>query len=122
MNIREVARKAGVGIGTVSRVLNGRTSVSPVQQRVLEVVKALKYTPNIHARRMWRGRTNTICFILANRQILLSLHGHIFHGVENSAGSTSTVSCSQRSGIRPTLLRRSWSCRRFSGTRELSTA
>jgi LacI family transcriptional regulator len=87
MNIREVARKAGVGIGTVSRVMNGRTSVSPeVQQRVLEVVKALKYTPNIHARRMWRGRTNTICFMLANRQILLSLHGHIFHGVEEFCG------------------------------------
>jgi DNA-binding LacI/PurR family transcriptional regulator len=83
MSIREVARKAGVGIGTVSRVLNGRASVSAeVQRRVLEVVKELKYTPNVHARRMWRGRANTICFVLANRQILLSLHGHIFRGVE----------------------------------------
>jgi len=83
MSIREVARKAGVGIGTVSRVLNGRASVSAeVQRRVLEVVKELRYTPNEHARRMWKGRANTICFLLANRQILLSLHGHIFRGVE----------------------------------------
>ena len=65
MSIREVARKAGVGIGTVSRVLNGRASVSAeVQRRVLEVVKELKYSPNIHARRMWKGRANTLCFVL----------------------------------------------------------
>lgn len=83
MSIREVARRAGVGIGTVSRVLNGRVSVSPeVQRRVRQVVKELKYTPNVHARRMWKGRAETICFVLANREILLSLHGHIFRGVE----------------------------------------
>jgi DNA-binding LacI/PurR family transcriptional regulator len=83
MNIREVARRANVGIGTVSRVLNGHPSVSPeVQERVLKVIKELNYVPNVHAQRMWKGRTNTICFILANREVLYSLHAHIIRGVE----------------------------------------
>jgi len=83
MNIREVARKAKVGIGTVSRVLNEHPSVSPeVQQRVMQVIKELNYVPNVHAQRMWKGKTNTICFILANREVLLSLHAHIIRGVE----------------------------------------
>lgn len=82
-NIREVARKAGVGIGTVSRVLNGHPSVrQEVRQRVQEVIRHANYAPNVHAQRMWKGRANTICFLLANREILLSLHGHIIRGVE----------------------------------------
>src|SRR5258708_3981234 len=82
-NIREVARRAGVGTGTVSRVMNGHPSVSPeVRQRILDVVKELGYVPNVHAQRLWRGRSNTLCFLLANREMLLSLHGHIFRGVE----------------------------------------
>jgi LacI family transcriptional regulator len=83
MNIREVARKAKVGIGTVSRVLNGHPCVRPeVHERVMQVVKELDYVPNVHAQRMWKGRTNTICFVLANREVLLSLHAHIIRGVE----------------------------------------
>jgi LacI family transcriptional regulator len=83
INIREVAKRAGVGIGTVSRVLNGHPSVRPeVRQRVLDVVKQLDYVPNVHAQRMWKHRANTICFLLSNRDLLLSLHGHIFRGVE----------------------------------------
>ena len=86
MSIREVARRAGVGIGTVSRVLNGHPSVRPeVRQRVLDMVKALGYVPNVHAQRMWKRKSNTICFLLSNREILLSLHGHIFRGVEEFA-------------------------------------
>lgn len=82
-NIREVARRAGVGIGTVSRVLNGHPSVRPeVRARVLDVVKQVNYVPNVHAQRMWKRRSNTICFLLANREILASLHGHIIRGVE----------------------------------------
>ena len=37
--IRDVARKAGVAVSTVSRVLNGRPDVSEqTRQRVMEVV------------------------------------------------------------------------------------
>ena len=84
MNIREVARKAKVGIGTVSRVLNNPHSVSAeLRERVMKAMADLDYAPNVHAQRMWKGRTNTICFVLSNRDLLLSLHAHIIHGVED---------------------------------------
>ncbi len=83
-NIRDVARKAGVGVGTVSRVLNNHPSVRPqVRQRVLDVIRQVRYLPNVHAQRMWRRRSNTVCFLLANRQILHSLHARIIRGVED---------------------------------------
>lgn len=59
--IRDVAQKAGVGIGTVSRVLNDRTAVSQeTRQRVLAAIAELNYSPNLAARRLSRGKTMVI--------------------------------------------------------------
>lgn len=47
MNIKEVARQAGVSVATVSRVLNHPELVQPeTKTRVLSVMEALHYTPN----------------------------------------------------------------------------
>jgi DNA-binding LacI/PurR family transcriptional regulator len=63
--IRDVAQQAGVGLGTVSRVINGSPSVSrPTRQRVLSVIKQLNYVPNPTARRLSLGRTLTIAVIV----------------------------------------------------------
>ncbi len=46
MNIREVAKAAGVSIATVSRVLNGSENVSEeTRKKVLAVIKKLNYKP-----------------------------------------------------------------------------
>jgi DNA-binding LacI/PurR family transcriptional regulator len=51
--IYDVAKKAGVGIGTVSRVLNNSPKVSEAtRQRVMAAMDALNYTPNPFARRL----------------------------------------------------------------------
>lgn len=63
--IRDVAQQAGVGLGTVSRVINGSHSVSEAtRQRVLDVIKHLNYVPNPTARRLSLGRTLTIGVIV----------------------------------------------------------
>lgn len=62
--IRDVAKKAGVGLGTVSRVLNNSPLVSPAtRQRVLEVIEELDYAPSPVARRLSLGKTLTIATI-----------------------------------------------------------
>jgi len=62
--IRDVARRAGVGLGTVSRVLNNSPLVSPAtRQRVLDVIAELHYTPSQIARSFALGRTLTISTI-----------------------------------------------------------
>jgi LacI family transcriptional regulator len=59
--IARVAAKAGVGVGTVSRVINGSTSVSAAtRRRVLGVIDELGYAPNAAARALSTGRTRTI--------------------------------------------------------------
>lgn len=62
--IRDVARYAGVGVGTVSRVLNDSPEVSPsTRSKVLSAIEALDYTPNPIARRLSLGKTLTIAVI-----------------------------------------------------------
>ena len=59
--IARVAQEAGVGVGTVSRVINGSTAVSEeTRRRVLEVVKELGYQPNATARALSTGRTRAV--------------------------------------------------------------
>src|SRR5690606_25164993 len=65
VTIREVAAHAGVGAGTVSRVLNDSTQVSPATRaRVLESIALLQYRPNPLARGLSRGRGQTIGVIV----------------------------------------------------------
>ena len=59
--IARVAQEAGVGVGTVSRVINGSASVSEAtRRRVLEVVADLGYEPNATARALSTGRTRSV--------------------------------------------------------------
>jgi DNA-binding LacI/PurR family transcriptional regulator len=62
--VRDVARLAGVGVGTVSRVLNDRPKVgAATRQRVLDAIAQLDYTPNASARSLKSGRTGTIAVV-----------------------------------------------------------
>ncbi|MEA3336883.1 MAG: LacI family DNA-binding transcriptional regulator [Chloroflexota bacterium] len=65
VTIYEVANQAGVGIGTVSRVLNDSPNVSPeTRQRVLNAIEALDYRPSPIAQRLSLRRTLTIGVIV----------------------------------------------------------
>ncbi len=65
VTIYDLAREAGVGIGTVSRCLNNHPSVSPhTRAKVLEVAKRLSYTPHAYAQRLASKKTNTISTII----------------------------------------------------------
>jgi LacI family transcriptional regulator len=59
--IAEVARQAGVGVATVSRVLNGSPAVrDETRRRVLEAIDDLGYAPNAAARALSTGRTLSV--------------------------------------------------------------
>ncbi|ULH16297.1 LacI family DNA-binding transcriptional regulator [Deinococcus sp. KNUC1210] len=63
--IQDVARRAGVGVGTVSRVLNNHSAVrASTREVVLSAISDLKYTPNPHARRIAGGKSYTISVLL----------------------------------------------------------
>jgi LacI family transcriptional regulator len=65
VTIYDLAREAGVGIGTVSRCLNNHPHVSErTRARVLAVVKRLNYQPHAQAQRLASRRTNTLSLII----------------------------------------------------------
>jgi DNA-binding LacI/PurR family transcriptional regulator len=71
--IKDVAKKAGVTIGTVSRVLNNKPWVSEeCRKKVLSSIKELHYKPQAHARRL-RQKHSQICGVIAPH------HNSVFH-------------------------------------------
>ena len=63
--LSQVARKAGVGTTTVSRVINGGYRVSPeTLEHVRGVIQALGYRPNQAARTLKGHRTKTIGLVI----------------------------------------------------------
>jgi len=62
--IRDVAEKAGVGLATVSRVINNSPKVSNTTRvKVLDAINELNFVPNPSARRLSLGKTLTISVI-----------------------------------------------------------
>ena len=63
--IKEIAKLAGVSIGTVSNVLNELPSVrEPARQRVLAVIDSLGYQPSLLGRALRKDKTNIIVMIV----------------------------------------------------------
>lgn len=63
--IKDVAKKAGVSISTVSRVLTSRAHVNEeTKEKVIKVIEELNFKPNLIARGLKERRTNTIGLII----------------------------------------------------------
>ena len=63
--ISDVAREAGVGVGTVSRVLNGGKSVNEKTRRLVEeAISKLAYTPNSSAKRLRQNKSGVIALMI----------------------------------------------------------
>ncbi len=64
--LEEVAARAGVGRGTVSRVVNGSPQVSErTRTRVMRAVDELGYVPNMAARALVTRRTGAIALVIS---------------------------------------------------------
>lgn len=72
MNIYDISEKAGVSIATVSRVLNGNSSVSEkTRQKILKVMEETGYQPNVFARGLGLNTMNTIGVLCADSSDLV---------------------------------------------------
>ena len=65
VNIKDVAREAGVSIATVSYVINDVNKVNcETRERVKEVIDRLGYQPNINARSLVKKESRIIGIIV----------------------------------------------------------
>lgn len=85
ITIKDVAKRARVAIGTVSRVMNDRPGVDPaLRQRVDEAIRELNYRPNARARSFVQNATPIISFVQSNRKLVYPFHTDILQSVEES--------------------------------------
>ncbi|MEW5786123.1 MAG: extracellular solute-binding protein [Bacillota bacterium] len=64
--IKEVAERAGVSIGTVSNVINGKKVNEALRVAVEKAISELNYTPHAVARSLKNNKTNNIALVLPN--------------------------------------------------------
>jgi DNA-binding LacI/PurR family transcriptional regulator len=86
--MKHVAALAGVGIKTVSRVMNNEPNVSiETMDRVLDAANRLNYRPNLHAGNLKRagGRTQTIGLLVSS--VANPFAGALHRAVEDAARS-----------------------------------
>lgn len=86
MNIKEVAKRAGVSISTVSRVINNTAKVNEETRRKVEVViEETGYRPNVLARELQQNKTNTIGVIISVDKLNVSSIGETIDAITDVA-------------------------------------
>ncbi|MDA8206774.1 MAG: LacI family DNA-binding transcriptional regulator [Thermaerobacter sp.] len=82
--IKDIARKAGVGVATVSRALNKSGYVKPeTLARVMAVASELGYVPNRQARAMVNGSTQTLGILIPDMDNALFMR--IVRGINDAS-------------------------------------
>jgi DNA-binding LacI/PurR family transcriptional regulator len=87
VTIRHVAERAGVGVGTVSRVLNGSANVrGTTRERVLQAIEELDYRPSHAARQLATSKTFTLGVLLPF--LTRSFFVEVLRGIEQITAGT----------------------------------
>ena len=82
--IKDVAKKAGVSVATVSRVLNDESIVAPqTVKRVKDAIRELNYMPNMLGNHLRKSATNNILVLIptASNQF----YNRILRGIQSEA-------------------------------------
>ncbi len=86
--IRDVAAKAEVSVATVSRVLNeSGYADGETRARVLKAAADLNYRRNVHWSRLRSRSSQTVLFLLGNRQNFVAMHMRLLVACERVAKS-----------------------------------
>jgi LacI family transcriptional regulator len=81
VSIKDIARKAGVSISTVSYALNGSDKVTPETcARILAIAKEMNYVPNAAARNLKKRETRIIGVFLTD--FSGDVYGDLLYGIK----------------------------------------
>ncbi|WP_214408828.1 LacI family DNA-binding transcriptional regulator [Sphaerisporangium fuscum] len=84
--LEAVAARAGVSKSSVSRVINGETTVAPgIREVVLQAVRELGYVPNAAARNLVTRRTNAVAVVVSDPPKGLTSDDPMFSAVVRAA-------------------------------------
>ena len=97
--IKDVAKHAGVGIGTVSRVINNEKAVGEkTRKKVVESMKALNFLPNNMASQLRKNETRIIALLvpIVNHPFFAKLAYYVEDEADKFGYSVILVSSQQR--------------------------
>ncbi|MBQ7391389.1 MAG: LacI family DNA-binding transcriptional regulator [Clostridia bacterium] len=97
--IKDVAKRAGVGIGTVSRVINNEKAVGvQTRKKVMDAMKDLDYSPNNMASQLRKNETRIIALLVPviNHPFFAKLAYYVEDEADKFGYSTILVSSQQR--------------------------
>lgn len=84
LTISDVAKKCGVSVATVSRVMNGNYPVkAETKAKVLKVIKELNYIPNIQAKEFNKQKSTTVGVVVPSinnmffTDVVYSIENHL---------------------------------------------
>lgn len=84
VSIKDIAEAVGVSASTVSRVINGKSYVNEnTRKKVMDMVQQTNYQPNVLAKSLKVGRSNTICLVIPSIENLI--FPAITRGIEDVA-------------------------------------
>lgn len=84
--LEAVARRAGVSRATVSRVVNGSTTVAePIREAVHRAVAELGYVPNLAARSLVTQRTDSVALVMPEAATRVFSDDQVFPGIIRGA-------------------------------------
>jgi LacI family transcriptional regulator len=92
--MKDIAKKAGVSLTTVSRALNNKSEIGKeTRERILAIAQELKYAPNVHARALASGDSKTLGLIVADSAN--PFYAKLIRGVEDvcSAQAFGVILC-----------------------------
>lgn len=107
--IKDVAKHAGVGIGTVSRVINNEKAVGDqTRKKVIEAMKALNYSPNNMASQLRKNETRIIALLVpvVNHPFFAKLAYYVEDEADRFGYSIILVSSQQRVDKETEIIRR----------------
>mgnify|MGYP000904627962 FL=1 len=80
--MKDIAKAAGVSVATVSNVLNGKSNVGlETRKKITQLCKDMDYHPNIIARNLKTGKTNTVLFSFSDFD--RGFYLRIIHGIND---------------------------------------
>ena len=107
--IKDVAKHAGVGIGTVSRVINNEKAVGEqTRKKVIESMKILDYSPNNMASQLRKNETRIIALLvpIVNHPFFAKLAYYVEDEADKFGYSVLLVSSQQRVEKETEIIRR----------------
>jgi LacI family transcriptional regulator len=86
MTVREIAKLAGVSIGTVDRVLHQRGRVSTqTEKKISSIIEKHQFTPNPIARRLKRNRAYRFCALVPRHDQDSGYWEQVIQGIQGGA-------------------------------------